>query len=125
MSAIEETNIPANTIVEEPIDVDASMVEPEANASLSPVEAEVCVTKAYGRKPKSVVWSHFSKITEKESKKTKGAVCNHCKKPYAWVSENGTSSLKKHMLKCTKNPHNKEVRRQKNFSFVWVYKGRI
>ncbi|KAH7850707.1 hypothetical protein Vadar_001860 [Vaccinium darrowii] len=41
MSAIEETNILANTIVKEPIDVDASMVEPEGNASLSPVEAEM------------------------------------------------------------------------------------
>ena len=109
MSGIDETNNTPNTVEGEPIVVDASMVEPVGDASQS-IEAEVCVTKSNGKKPKSVVWHHFSKIREPESTKAQKAVCNYCKKLYAWVSENETSSLKKHMLTCTKNPYNKEVR---------------
>ena len=107
---MEETNNTPNTIA-----VDASMVEPVGDASQF-VEAKECVTKSKGRKPKSIVWHHFSKIRESRSIKAKGAVCNYYKKPYAWVSENGTSSLKKHMLTCTKNSYNKEVSKQKTLT---------
>ena len=120
---MEETNNTPNTVEGEPIVVDASMVEPVGDASQF-VEAEVCVTKSKGRKPKSIVWNHFSKLRESGSTKAKGAICNYCKKHYAWVSENGTSSLKKHV-----NMHQKSLQqggqKAKKINVIWVNKGRI
>ncbi|KAG5553647.1 hypothetical protein RHGRI_011517 [Rhododendron griersonianum] len=85
MSAVEETNNSTNPC-EQPI-IDVLTEEPIGDPSLSPAEAEVCLSKEKGRKASSAVWDHFSKNYEKGCDKPKGATCNYCKNSYAWVNE--------------------------------------
>lgn len=60
---------------------------------------------------RSDVWEDF-----KEIEGTDRVECKHCKKNYKCdKSKNGTSTLRKHIGKCTKNPNN-DSKSQKNSS---------
>ncbi|CAL5429095.1 unnamed protein product [Camellia sinensis] len=65
----------------------------------------------------SEVWLHFTKIYKEGCKKPEGAKCNYCHNTYAWLSENGTSTLRKHVANCSKCPYNHEIKKQKTLSF--------
>ncbi|XP_050211878.1 uncharacterized protein LOC126662034 [Mercurialis annua] len=59
---------------------------------------------------RSVVWDHFDSI-----KDTKGVIlqakCKYCARIYnCHAKKNGTSTLRGHMLRCTKHPHTIETR---------------
>ncbi|KAI8549544.1 hypothetical protein RHMOL_Rhmol06G0032700 [Rhododendron molle] len=73
-----------------------AMSEPGINLSDEEEENEVTVgSKSKGR-PESVVWAHFERVTRKGQVKPDRAKCKHA---YKWLSGNGTSTLKKHMLR--------------------------
>ena len=57
----------------------------------------------------SEVWDHFTKIGD-----GKRAVCNYCANSYASdPKKNGTSTMKGHMLNCTKGPYYTECNKDK------------
>ena len=81
---------------------------------------QVTTPKSRGR-PTSKVWIHFDQVTRKGQTKPDRAKCKYCKKIYKWSSGNGTSTLKKHMVSCQKNPENQNLKKQKTLaSFVQV-----
>ncbi|XP_058109873.1 zinc finger BED domain-containing protein DAYSLEEPER-like [Magnolia sinica] len=82
----------------------------ELSITNSPSHAKVCLPKDKGRK--SDVWDHFTKIVNDGDGKAKGARCNYCSSSYAWLSENGTSTLRKHISKCPKNFQNKDKKQK-------------
>ena len=58
----------------------------------------------------SKVWEHFEKILDDKGKLVK-ARCLYCaKKLEADTKRNGTSSIRNHMLRCTKNSNPKDIR---------------
>ncbi|CAL5347426.1 unnamed protein product [Camellia sinensis] len=71
----------------------------------------------------SEVWEHFTKIFKEGSKTAACVKCNHCKASYAWISANGTSTLRKHIANCPKSPQNKENKKQKTLAFQSVTEG--
>ncbi|KAF7130655.1 hypothetical protein RHSIM_Rhsim10G0136400 [Rhododendron simsii] len=101
-------------------DADA-MSEPEINIS-SDEEDEVTVSKSKGR-PLSVVWNHFDRVTRKRQTKPDSDKYKYCRKIYKWLSGNGTSTLKKHMLSCSKNPDIQKLKKQTSLASYAQVKG--
>ena len=87
-----------NIIVEDEEDNDS---QSEGETDKQPMK------KRKGRGRSSLVWDHFTRIPLKETKGIHKARCNYCpNKIYnTHPSLSGTSSLKKHMEKCTNNPN--------------------
>ncbi|XWS18204.1 hypothetical protein CRYUN_Cryun32bG0023000 [Craigia yunnanensis] len=54
---------------------------------------------------KSKVWNHFTKIAPEDESKSLKAPCNHYGKEYAVKTLNGTSTLRKHLIKCLAHPN--------------------
>ncbi|XP_077243150.1 zinc finger BED domain-containing protein RICESLEEPER 2-like isoform X2 [Tasmannia lanceolata] len=50
----------------------------------------------------SGVWDHFTKIPKVDGGKPDRAKCNYCAKDFGCESSQGTSTLKRHMDKCTR-----------------------
>ncbi|XP_077217893.1 zinc finger BED domain-containing protein RICESLEEPER 2-like [Tasmannia lanceolata] len=60
----------------------------------------------------SIVWDHFTKIPKPDRAK-----CNYCNREFGCDSTQGTSTLKRHLEKCTRYPYgNKEKQQVLSFS---------
>lgn len=70
-------------------------------------------------KLKSEVWDHFTKIKREDGKPSDRAKCGYCGNDYSCLSTNGTSAMKKHLLRCSKYPANQD-KKQKLLSFKKV-----
>ena len=73
----------------------------------------VCGPKEKGKKH-SLVWYHFEKKIKPNSEIIEKENCKYCVIVYAHVSDNGTSTLKTHAIKCLKNPFNKQGTKKQN-----------
>ncbi|XWS50553.1 hypothetical protein CRYUN_Cryun12cG0096500 [Craigia yunnanensis] len=54
---------------------------------------------------KSKVWNHFTRTTPEDRSKSLKAICNHYGKEYVAKTLNGTSTLRKHLVKCLAHPN--------------------
>ena len=85
------------------------------SATVNVATAPVLKVEVKRKKPyKSKVWHHFTQI-KTNGAKTNKARCNYCNIEFAYKSVYGTSTLWKHLEKCTKYPFNN--RRQKLLNF--------
>ncbi|XP_055960138.1 zinc finger BED domain-containing protein RICESLEEPER 2-like [Mercurialis annua] len=88
--------------------VDDTPADPAVAGQTANVEANSRKRKEYVQR--SVVWDHFESI-----KDGKGVImqakCKYCARIYNCnAKKNGTSTLRTHMMKCTKHPHSMETR---------------
>ena len=58
---------------------------------------------------KSKVWNHFTRIAPEGGSKSLKATCNHCGKEYAAKTLNGTSTLRKHLVKYLAHPNSEDL----------------
>ncbi|XP_077228634.1 zinc finger BED domain-containing protein RICESLEEPER 2-like [Tasmannia lanceolata] len=65
----------------------------------------------------SIVWDHFTKIPKPDGGKPDRAKRNYCNREFGCDSTQGTSTLKRHLEKCTRYPYgNKEKQQVLSFS---------
>ncbi|GAB2296165.1 hypothetical protein Dimus_030298 [Dionaea muscipula] len=107
-SSIGETNIPMDiTMTEEQVPMLDSIDDSAARRGTASLEDKGPVSTGEVKGRKTSIWEHFSKIVKEGTQKPEGAKCNYCERKYAWVSGNGTSTSRKHLKVCPKNPTNK------------------
>ncbi|XP_050238992.1 uncharacterized protein LOC126688370 [Mercurialis annua] len=95
----------------------AASVGPSMNmeANPDPVADHVPNVEANPKKRKesqqrSVVWEHFETIKDAKGT-TMQAKCLYCARIYnCHAKKNGTSTLRSHLVRCTKHPHSIETR---------------
>ena len=72
-------------------------------------QTEPTKKKRKGVEARAKCWLHFEKI--KDEAGGPAAKCKHCGKTfYGDSKKNGTSSLRNHVLNCTKMPQSKDTR---------------
>ncbi|XP_050222749.1 zinc finger BED domain-containing protein RICESLEEPER 3-like [Mercurialis annua] len=90
-------------------------VDVEANTNPVAAGGENIDVEATSKKRKephqrSVVWDHFNPIKDPDGVIIQ-AKCSYCARVYnCHAKKNGTSTLRGHMLRCTKHPHSLETR---------------
>lgn len=82
---------------EQPVDYESG-VDGTPNSNLQPPKV--------GDKRKSEYWNHFWDIRDPVTSKIINARCKYCNKLLTGGTNNGTSSLKKHLNSCSKYPAN-------------------
>jgi len=66
-----------------------------------------------GGKRKSIYWEHFQDIINPTTKKIEKVKCKYCEKVLSANTNNGTSTLRKHLHSCSKYPHNVDKKQKK------------
>jgi len=64
-------------------------------------------------KRKSIYWEHFEDVINSVTKKVEKAKCKYCGKVLAANTNNGTSTLKKHIQSCSEYPYNVDKKQKK------------
>ncbi|XP_019198425.1 PREDICTED: zinc finger BED domain-containing protein RICESLEEPER 2-like [Ipomoea nil] len=100
--------LPSSTVGEQGVQttgIETSAQQPMATPKVPAVK------KRKELESRSIVWEHFEKIKDPETKKVIKGKCLYCAKEYLCeTKKHGTSSLKNHMVSCLKNPHSKDTR---------------
>ncbi|XP_050222175.1 uncharacterized protein LOC126672270 [Mercurialis annua] len=87
--------------------VDDTPADPTVAGQTAHVEAN---SKKKEYVQRSVVWDHFESIKDGKGVIMQGK-CKYCARIYNCnAKKNGTSTLRTHMMKCTKHPHSMETR---------------
>ena len=81
-------------------------------------------TKAGGKR-KSIYWEHFQDIINPKTKKIEKAKCKYCEKVLSANTNNGTSTLRKHLHSRSKYPHNVDKKQKKIFFCLEIHALRL
>ncbi|KAF7841239.1 zinc finger BED domain-containing protein RICESLEEPER 2-like [Senna tora] len=92
----------------------------DAATTAASAPANVSGSKRKPPVPKSSVWDHFVKLPLEETNGEPRAKCKYCKDhTYACdTSKHGTTSLKKHLLKCKGYPYRAQEKKQNMLAFL-------
>ncbi|KAF7831479.1 zinc finger BED domain-containing protein RICESLEEPER 2-like [Senna tora] len=92
----------------------------DAATTAASTPANVSGSKRKPPVPKSSVWDHFVKLPLEETNGEPRAKCKYCKDhTYACdTSKHGTTSLKKHLLKCKGYPYRAQEKKQNMLAFL-------
>ncbi|XP_019158830.1 PREDICTED: zinc finger BED domain-containing protein RICESLEEPER 2-like [Ipomoea nil] len=100
--------LPSSTVDEQGVQtpgIETSAQQPMATPKVPSVK------KRKELESRSIVWEHFEKIKDPETKIVIKSKCLYCAKEYfCETKKHGTSSLRNHMASCLKNPHSKDTR---------------
>ena len=108
-----EFNATPNSIEEQPIDANAESLTPTETDNTTGSQSSGILGKRKPRK-RSKAWDHFERTAD-----GKRAVCLYCKVDFACDTQTcGTSTLNKHMKRCSKFPGRKEELKQKCLAFA-------
>ncbi|XP_028768435.1 zinc finger BED domain-containing protein RICESLEEPER 2-like [Neltuma alba] len=79
---------------------------PAQTATIGNVSTEGSKKRKQPEKKQSQVWDHFTKLPLEETNGEVRAACKYCNIDYACdPTKHGTTSLKRHLRKCQRNPH--------------------